>query len=277
MRSPAGSHPDHPVQSIEAIPEHYQGRIDYSLPTESSNEEVFLEEQGIDLEEVFNRKWGYLPPLDEEAAAIIDAVMADPFRAKDYARIGPTHPEFCNGLERRNVLLEENTDPDPYIGSVDDLPRITLQETDAERETYEKLWELDQDKCMNGSNEALFQRTLMMSFIARHCLIYRGSAGRSFDLGFSVEEVWTCPPMPSLDYGLSNKFLTQPKPDLAVYFCRENLISNGLWLNMPNATQRLACYERLDEIGRKRAFHFFTLEGKGHRLQPTILRQGSKV
>lgn len=129
-----------------------------------------------------------MPPLDEEAAAIIDAIMADPTKAKDYARIGPTHPSFPNGLGRRNVLLKKNTDPDPHAGSIDDLPQITLEETDAERETYEKLWKMDQDKCGNGSNEALFQRTLMMSFIARHCLIYGRSASSPFNLDFSVEE-----------------------------------------------------------------------------------------
>ena len=140
--------------------------------------------------------------------------------------------------------------------------KIIPQETDAERETYEKLWKLDQDKCVNGSNEALFQRTLMMSFIARHCLLHGGSAKRPFNLDFSVEEVWTCPPMPSRAYDFSGKFLTQPKPDLAVYFCRESLISDDLWDNMPHATQRLACYEKLDLIGGDKIFHFFTIEGK---------------
>ena len=203
-----------------------------------------------------------MPPLDDEATAIIDAIMADPAKAKDYVRIGPTKPDFLRGLERRNVLLNKSTDPDPHAGSIDDLPRISLQETDAERETYEKLWEMDQDKCVNGSNEALFQRTLMMSFIARHCLIYGKSASRPFNLDFSVEEAWTCPPMPSRDYEFSNKLLTQPKPDLSVYFCRGKVIPDGLWNNMPNATQRLACYERPDLIGRYRAFHFFTIEAK---------------
>ncbi|KAL9627046.1 MAG: hypothetical protein Q9164_007722 [Protoblastenia rupestris] len=31
---------------------------------------------------------------------------------------------------------------------------------------------------------------------------------------------------------------------------------------MPNATQRLACYERPDLVGRYKAFYFFTIEGK---------------
>jgi len=149
-----------------------------------------------------------LPPLDKEAAAIIDAIIVDPTKAKDYARIGPTHPDFLRGLGRRNVLLKKNMDPDPHAGSINNLPQISLQESDAERETYEKLWEMDRDKCGNGSNKALFQRTLMMSFITRHYLIYGRSASRPFNLDFSVKEAWTCPLMPSRDYELSNKLLT---------------------------------------------------------------------
>ena len=203
-----------------------------------------------------------MPPLDEEAAAIIDAIMADPTKAKDSSRIGPTHKDFYTGLRRRNVSTDKLTDQDPCAGSIDDLPRISLQETDAERETYEKLWEMDRGKCGVGSNEALFQRTLMMSFIARHCLIYGKNASSPFKLDFSVEEAWTCPPMPSRSYEFKSKLLTQPKPDLAVYFCRQDLIPDDLWDSMPKATQRLVCYEKLDLIGAKRAFHFFTIEGK---------------
>ena len=194
--------------------------------------------------------------------------MADPTKAKDHARIGPTNAEFVTGLGRRNVLVAKSTDHDPYAGSIYDLPSISLQETDAERETYERLWEMDQDKCINSSNEALFQRTLMMSFIARHCLIYGRSIRRPFNLDFSVEEVWTCPPMPSRDFELSSKLLTQPKPDLAIYFCREELISDGLWNNMPDATQRLAYYERPGLSGLYKVFHFFTIEGKRSGTSP---------
>ena len=186
----------------------------------------------------------------------------------DAARINPTNNEFHQGLRRRNVFLEESTAPDPYADSIKHLPKFSLQETDAERESYERLWTLDRNKCVNGSNEALFQRTLMMSFIARHCLIYGQGAAGLRHLDFSVEEIWNCPPMPTGDYNLSNKFLTQPKPDLAVCFSRKKLIPDGLWYKMPRATQRLACYEKPDRVGGSKAFHFFTIEGK-RSLTPT--------
>ena len=117
------SHPDHPLRRVEAIPEQHQGRTDYSLPTEDSDQETSLEEQDIDSEEAFNWKWGYLPPLDEEAAAILDAIMADPIKAKDHARIGPTNPEFSRGLRHRNVLQRQNTDIDSCAGSIYNLPQ----------------------------------------------------------------------------------------------------------------------------------------------------------
>ena len=268
QQSPARSYSDHPVQSIEALRGENQGHIFYGALTEGPDEDTSLVGQDIDPEEAFNRKWGYLPPLDEEAAAIIDAVIIDPNSAMESKRRNPTNNDFHQGLRRRNVFLEETTAPDPYVDYINHLPQISLQETDAERESYERLWILDRAKCVNGSNEALFQQTLMMSFIARHCLIYAQGATGPLYLDFSVEEVWNCPPMPTGDYNFSNKFLTQPKPDLAICFSRKKLIPDGLWYRMPYATQRLACYEKPDRLGGSRVFHFFTIEGK-RSLTPT--------
>lgn len=122
--------------------------------------------------------------------------------------------------------------------------------------------DLDRATCVRGSNVALFQRTLMMGFIARHCLVYGQDATRPSHLDFSVEETWNCPPMPTLDYNSRRKFLTKPKPDLAVCFKRDELIPMDLWLDMPYATQRLACYEDLYGSGESKAFPFFTLRAK---------------
>ena len=75
------------------------------------------------------------------------------------------------------------------------------------RSPYERLWTLDRATCVDGSNEALFQRTLMMRFIARHCLVYGQDATRPSHLDFSVEESWNCPPMPTYDYKIRHNFL----------------------------------------------------------------------
>ena len=249
------------MQSVEALLGKNQGRMDYGDPNEKPDEEDPLVQEDIDPEEAFNRKWGYLPPLDEETAAIIDAIIEDPTKAMEFARINPTDDAFHHGLRCRNVLLKETTTPDPYA-DINHLPQVSLQETDAERESYERLWTLDRAKCANGLNAALFQRTLMMNFIARHCLVYKQGSTEPSCLDFSVEEPWNCPPMPTRDYHLSHKFLTQPKPDLAVCFRREDVIKDDLWFKLPYATRRLACYEKPDELGQSRAFHFFTIEGK---------------
>ena len=274
-QSPVPSHPDRLLQSVEVLPEKNQGHIDYSVSNESPDEDSSLEQQNIDPEEAFNRKWGYLPPLDEEAAAIIDALIIDPTNAMESARINPTHAEFHEGLDARNVDLKENTTPDPDAANFD-LPPYSLQETAAEKESYERLWTLDRAKCVDGSNEALFQRTLMMGFIARHCLVYGQDATGPSLLDFSVEETWNCPPMPTTDYYTGHKFLTQPKPDLAVGFKRIEVIPRNLWLKMPYATRRLACYEKPDVNGGSKAFHFFTIEGKRALIvttDPTALYQ----
>jgi hypothetical protein len=218
--------------------------------------------QDTDPEQTFNRKWGYLPPLDEEAVAVIEAIIADPDMAKGYTRISPDHANFPDGLQNRNVLLEESQTIDPQVDCINLLAPGEFIETDGERESHGQLWALDQAKCNKGSNEALFQRTLMMSLIARHRLIYARDTTTQCLLDFSVEESWGCPPMPTRAYWKGESFLTQPKPDLAVCFRRKTLIPDYLWNDMPRATKRLACFENADEIGGARVFHFFTIEAK---------------
>lgn len=252
------SHPDGIVQSIEeASVRENQSPIDYGVPHVISDEEYSFDEQDINPEEAFYRKCGYLPPLDDEAAAVIDALMKDPAKAKNLARINPSSDAFVEGLRRRNIDLEETMTLDRYA-DINCLAEHSLEETNAERESYGRLWALDRAICVNDSSEALFQRTIMMGLIARHCLIYRQGAPEPSYLDFSVEETWTCPPMPTAHYSLY-KGLTQPKPDLAVCFKRNEVIPDSLWYLMPYATQRLACYEK---PGTSKAFHFFTLEAE---------------
>jgi hypothetical protein len=92
---------------------------------------------------------------------------------KELLRIGPEHLKFSAGLEDRNVFLTESTVPDPQADYIKSLTSgDSVRETDGEKESHELLWTLDQAKCNEGSNEALFQRTFMMNLIARHHLIY---------------------------------------------------------------------------------------------------------
>ena len=220
-----------------------------------------------DPQQTFYRKWGYLPPLDEEAVAVIEAIIAN--SGMGDRRIGPETLPFVIGLQNRNVLLKESAASDPYADHIANMkPEEFRRETEIESQSHGDLWARDLEKCKGGSNEALFQRTVMMFLIARHCLIYKKDGNGPRYLDFSVEEPWSCPPMPTKAYMKGETFLTQPKPDLSVCFCREHLISDFLWYNMPNATKRLACYENMTEPGMDRVFHFCTIEAKKSFLSP---------
>jgi hypothetical protein len=81
-------------------------------------------------------------------------------------------------------------------------------------------------------------------------------------LEFSVETAWTCVPMPTHAERRKEKFLTSPKPDLAVGFRRENLFQNCDWDSFPKATQKIICYEGDEPPNDDRAFYFLTIEAK---------------
>ncbi|KAI9844221.1 MAG: hypothetical protein M1837_005727 [Sclerophora amabilis] len=272
--SPTARWPDRIVQSIEKplAVDHWLRNIAGLGPY--PDRETSSSSEAEDPNERFYRKWGYLPPLDEGVAALIDAIVADPNMAKEFARIGPDNKEYAQGLARRNVQEMPSSSPDEQEDHIkgliiDESP----QETETEKKLHEQLWSFDRAKCEMGSNEALFQRTLLMGSIARHLFIYERAADKPCYLDFSVEEPWTCPPMPTRAYQRDEKFLTQPKPDLAICFRREALIPNFRWNELPGATQQLACFE---SSAKSRAFHFLAIEAKkadigSHNL--TALRQ----
>ena len=223
----------------------------------------------IDLQEEFNYKWGYLPPLGEEAERIITAVLEDPELARIMVRISPNSKGFRSGLEKRNVIISESPYPDPRADEIGGASlEGFLEETANQQQVYDDLWRLDRDKCNMSSSEALFQRTLMISLIARHSLMYRQHTGGTQLLDFVVEEPWNCLPMPTkavwrvpehLAYDF--KFLTQPKPDLAVCFDKNRLLPEDIWAALPEATQALAYLENSDAAA-SRVFHFLTVEAK---------------
>ncbi|KAL9615790.1 MAG: hypothetical protein Q9160_009257 [Pyrenula sp. 1 TL-2023] len=215
-------------------------------------------------EQAFNEYWRYLPPLDEESAALVQLIIENPYMAPRVDRIGAERDDFIAGLIYRNVNLTPETSIDLQSEEIKQLaPALPISESNEEKALYEWRWALDQGKLEKGSNEALFQRTLMMEIIGRHYLIYRAIRTEDTCLDFSVEEPWTCPPMPTRAYGRSQeRFLTQPKPDLSVCFQKEAIIPRGLWSRWPQSMSRLACYENSTGNGHSRVFHFLTIEGK---------------
>ncbi|KAL9616360.1 MAG: hypothetical protein Q9160_008754 [Pyrenula sp. 1 TL-2023] len=232
-------------------------RYEEAIPTDSE----YIDSENTDPSQAFYLKVGYLPPLDEEASKIIEQIITQSNMTDEYIRIGPENSLFPYGLQCRNVLVEEGP-YDPYMDVIKRLPPgDSDQKIDEESELNRQLWTWDQRKCEGGSNEALFQRTLMMSLIARHRLIYTQDESLRI-LDFSVEESWGCPPMPTRAYWMGSKFLTQPKPDLTISFSRKAVIDDSVWYTMPVATTRLACFENMTEFGQKRIFPFFTVEAK---------------
>ena len=140
---------------------------------------------------------------------------------------------------------------------------------------HELLWKLDQDKITAASSEALFQRTIMVSLIARHFLIYQRNSHENQLFDFSVEEPWTCLPMPSRALnGIKepaalgqefvapeHRFLTQPKPDLEVAFNRRAVMTDETWETLPRPIRTLASFEKLDSSNFN-IFHFLVIEAK---------------
>ena len=251
------------MKSIKTAFAENQIRISQTTLRDSSSEDTTQLTEDIDPEQTFYRAWGYLPPLDEEAAALVDAIIANPEMAIRRSRINTDSPMFAVGLGFRNVSLRESKDPDLQADIVKQLlPKTSVAETDDEKHLYGQLWIFDQAKCGQGSSEALFQRILMMNLIARHFFVYGSDTNPQDCLYFSVEEPWACPPMPTRAYERMTAFLTQPRPDLAVCFRRQALIEDDSWWNMPTSTKRLACFENLIQEKETRVFHFFTIEAK---------------
>ncbi len=244
-------------------------RIAAGYSGEKSEDDRSFQGSAIGSQERFNRKWGYVPPLDEETTRIIEAIIKNPARAETMVGIGPGHKEFLSGLHNRNVLSDPSTHLDPREEEMQSISlEGFLQETQEQETSHEELWKSDKAKCTPDSSESLYQRTLMISLIARHLLIYQFASSKEQIFDFSVEEPWGCLPMPSrllwaLPKGQKSeaKFLTQPKPDLAVCFKREALIPNRMWKALPEPTKGLACFEN-SSSNASRVFHFLAVEAK---------------
>ena len=103
------------------------------------------------------------------------------------------------------------------------------------------------------SQEAVFQRTMMVDVINRHKL------GDSLD--YTFESTWTCEPMPRLKSS-DSYVMAAPKPDLAIAFKTEAVLPE---IGLPRLKSFISyiCPEAYKEGKDDRAFHFFSLEAKG--------------
>ncbi|KAI9159144.1 hypothetical protein HJFPF1_07152 [Paramyrothecium foliicola] len=226
----------------------------YQESTTSEDEDSVAE----DPLSAFYKSIGYLPPLDEATIDLLEEVLQDPSMGPTGGRINPSNfAEFEEGLELRNVSVKACHDQ--FLDYFRSMPLNGLSETDEQKARQTRAWDMDLSKT-NNDNESIFQRTILMSLIDRHRLIY-DSAEPVLD--FSVEKIWTCMPMPSRAFiePCPGQALSQTRPDMAVAFRREAIFPQVCWIDIPAAIRALVCYEGEQGVDA-RVFHFLTIEAK---------------
>ncbi|KAL9105849.1 MAG: hypothetical protein Q9227_009057 [Pyrenula ochraceoflavens] len=198
--------PDQPIASIETPfatgPEPPPGRQQlYSLsPTpqgsdESTDSEILPWLKDLPyVGEASLQRSGYVVPLSDKALAAIFHVLGRE-AAITMASIKPGTTEFETALEvDRNVCVEESERDDAELTALESYQPREEADQGLVAAFLENLWLADLRFCEN-QQEPLFQRTVMMSMISRHRLIFDPEktvekAAKS-TLMFSVEAVWT--------------------------------------------------------------------------------------
>lgn len=158
---------------------------------------------------------------------------------------------FDDALLERNIMTDASSDPriSDFIKKIEP----SSSRRNAPPQKAEKNWRADLLKC-EQSNEAIFQRTVMMELINRHEL---GSV-----LDFVCEEPWTAAQIPTRNPVIQ---ICQPKPDLAVAFTMTTLMPDETTLSYPllGGLRGHMCPEGDKKSQKVRAFHFFSVEVKG--------------
>lgn len=250
---------DPPTTIPDADPELVIGRLprrSLSAQSTSSNEETLS---------AYYKRTGYLAPLSESTLEVIRQVLADPSMGSTAGRL-VSEADQQDGLASRNVNWDST--PDPFRGTMSFLQAQAFSVNGTDEK---KKWDDDLKKCRADPQEFVFQRTVMMSMVNRHRLIY----GDNGVLDFAVERAWTCLPMPTKALRESDgKHLPQPKPDIAIAFRTDALMDNGTLQNLPGPLRNVICYEGKARAHKRRAFHFFIIESKNK--YRTILDPGSQ-
>ena len=181
-------------------------------------------------------------------------------------KFSSTDREFEAVLAQHNVNLLPT--PDIKIDAWKKLvPSDLCSNTESESETSgpetsaldEARWQMDMKVCL-GSNEAMFQRTIMMTILNRYELDDK--------LTYVCEAPWVSKRFPCGDCKPGLCRVSQPQPDLVVAFKPTSILPEG---------KRAADFAKLrshtghifpeGEDARKirRAFPFFAVEVKGRR------------
>ena len=219
----------------------------------------------------FYRSRGYEVPDEEYMASPANSIAAPPSSIAPKGKPKAGNPEkpaapksvtadgprFSEALEA--LEIDEYPSPDSEISHLKKLlvnnhPTNRMgSETVPTHGRDEEHWQADMNKCIS-SNEAIFQRTIMMSILNRHSLDDK--------LDFVCEEPWNAWRMHSEDPLLR---LAPPKPDLAVAFRSEKLLDEMRDIRRLGYLKGRMCPEGCSKDQKDRAFHFFSLEVKGKR------------
>jgi hypothetical protein len=159
-----------------------------------------------------------------------------------------TSPNAVTVLAGRNVDFKSRVDEDRKW--IESTMLSKSRKSCSVRE--EQNWRTDLSKSAI-SDEAIFQRTIMMDLINRHQL--------ADTLDYTCESRWTCPSsMPHKNPELAKK-MPKPKPDLAVAFQADCLLPVFQQTDL-DSLRSIMCPESSGEVKRDRAFHFLSIEVK---------------
>lgn len=222
--------------------------------------EIYTPDDIANIEDLY-RRYGYEPPGRHSMAP---SFTSNPNNApSEISSTGQTRKRKPKTtIDARSgrsylALCQRNINFKPCVDDkIKSIKRMILADhhlkpTDEE----EKNWKADLLKC-ESSDEALFQRTIMMDLIDRHNL--------ENPLDYVCESAWQCARMPRKDQGPVE--ITQPKPDLAVAFKTTSLVPVFEVLDLGLLKSHM-CPEGAKEGKDDRAFHFFSMEVKGARAE----------
>lgn len=194
------------------------------------------------------RSYGYASSEEDMALTTVMTSEA-PSQKKERTRTFDLgSKKFLAGLRARNVELKEVTDRSRKW-----IENVILPEMDEGFDKEDEYhWEVDMSKC-KLSDEAIFQRTIMMDLISRY--------QHADTLDYTCESQWDCFRMPQRGGELAKR-MPMPKPDLAVAFKASAILSTFQQADLGDYIN-IMCPEVFKEDKCDRAFHFLSIEAKG--------------
>ncbi|KAL9113987.1 MAG: hypothetical protein Q9187_007543 [Circinaria calcarea] len=261
-----------PTQS-ERI-ENWAGQASPGLPPEHPTSNSTPHPQLAPIIREHYKSRGYVAPSPEEMGSTADDRTITASQAgqngdrqkKQKYRFKSGDPEFEAVLAEHNVNYWPTADSKivAWKRLVESNPRSgTENDSDTSNDETGALdevrWQIDIETCI-GSNEAMFQRTTMMTILNRHELDDK--------LTYVCEAPWKSDRFPCKDCKPGLCKVSQPQPDLVVAFKPTRLMPEGK--RAPDFSRLRSQTNHIFPEGEgvqksKRAFPFFAMEVKGRR------------